>query len=975
MEFTGERYVPDNFDDNAELSVEHLHRYHSVLALVKDKKVLDIACGEGYGSALMTAHAKEVIGIDINSECIVYAAGRYNTTNYPNLTFLEGNVEHIALPDASVDVVISFETIEHVGEAAQVRFIEEVKRVLTPGGILVVSTPDKENYTERYEHQNDFHEHELTRDEFRSLLSSRFKEVEFFEQGFEIISAISPGVLGETESIRVINWQKNPVPKKRKYLIAVTSDEPLQPHVISSVVMDTDKEYFKQVDRIVELQHEVEKLGKWGQELDRGRIEAETQIRLLSEKLQFFEGQQLQDLVAKVSQLQEWLAVQSKEKETQIQRLEEAADADKKKITSLAAELRALAAKKEDSPAKDKLIQDIQFNATLLKHQLDEANNKLLTIYDSDGWKWLRRYYNLKGKYLNENSAHYKLLRKSLNFLRGRKTVHASPSDYQTNKAVETEEEFIVTKSVIPPFDQPMVSVIIPVYNAWRMNVKCLRAILSHTSDVSYEIIIADDCSTDETRNIASYFENIIHVRNDKNLGFLLNCNNAAKYARGKYIHFLNNDTEPRAGWLSSLVMVMEKNPLAGMAGSKLVYPDGRLQEAGGIIWKDASGWNFGHHQNPEAPQFNYVKEVDYISGASIMIRAELWKELGGFDVQYSPAYCEDSDIAFAIREKGYKVLYQPMSVVVHYEGYSHGSDTEKSAISNTKEYQVINNRKFYEKWKTVLERDHFPNGEHVFAARDRSGSKKTLLMIDHYVPQFDKDAGSRTTFQYLELFVKLGFNVKFIGENFYKDEPYTTILQQMGIEVLYGEWYASNWKQWFLDNKDAFDYIYLNRPHISINFIDFFRANSNASIIYYGHDLHFLRKEKRYALEKDPKLLTLAAKWKETEMYLFSKSDIILTPSVDEQKIIQSLNPDFNVQLMRPYIYKSVSEPADDFDARKNIFFVGGFSHAPNTDGILWFVKEVWPAIKQHLQDVKFIIAGSNPPPEIRYLSTDPDI
>lgn len=247
--------------------------------------------------------------------------------------------------------------------------------------------------------------------------------------------------------------------------------------------------------------------------------------------------------------------------------------------------------------------------------------------------------------------------------------------------------------------------------------------------------------------------------------------------------------------------------------------------------------------------------------------------------------------------------------------------------------------------------------------------------MVDHYVPQFDKDAGSRTTFQYLELFVKLGFNVKFIGENFYKDEPYTTVLQQMGIEVLYGSWYADNWKQWFIDNKEKFDYIYLNRPHVSINFIDFFKEYSLAKIIYYGHDLHFLRKEKKYALEKDKSILVQAAKWKEIEMYLFSKSDIILTPSIDEQKIIQSLNSDFNVQLMRPYIYKTISKPVTDFQHRKNIFFVGGFGHLPNVDGVLWFVREVWPLVASEIPGVKFIIAGSNPPQEIKSLVSDSGI
>jgi glycosyltransferase involved in cell wall biosynthesis len=371
-------------------------------------------------------------------------------------------------------------------------------------------------------------------------------------------------------------------------------------------------------------------------------------------------------------------------------------------------------------------------------------------------------------------------------------------------------------------------------------------------------------------------------------------------------------------------------------------------------------------------PEFNYLKETDYISGASLMIRTSLWNDIGGFDTRFAPAYCEDSDLAFMVREKGFKVIYQPLSEVVHYEGYSHGNDREQSAISTIKEYQTINNKKFFDKWKTVLQRDHFPNAENVFWAKDRSRHKKTLLMVDHYVPQFDKDAGSRTTFQYLQLFLKLGFNIKFLGENFYKHEPYTTVLQQMGIEVLYGPWYRDNWQQWFKENSEKFDYIYLNRPHISINFIDFFKQMGKAKILYYGHDLHFLRERKRYEVEKNAAILEQAAKWEKIESYLFNKSDVILTPSIDEQQVIRALDHRYNVQLMRPYIYQTVGDAITSFQQRNDLLFVGGFGHLPNVDSVLWFVKEVWPFVKVDLKNIRFIIAGSNPPEEIRQLASN---
>ena len=208
--------------------------------------------------------------------------------------------------------------------------------------------------------------------------------------------------------------------------------------------------------------------------------------------------------------------------------------------------------------------------------------------------------------------------------------------------------------------ENPQVSIIIPVYNQAEYTYNCLRSIQETCRGLSYEVILADDNSTDDTQRLGEKVEGLHIVRNPENLRFLRNCNNAAKQARGEFLVFLNNDTVVHENWLQSLLNLMEERPDCGLAGSKLVFADGTLQEAGGIVWNNANAWNYGRGQDPENAEFNYLKEVDYISGCSIMIRASLWNEIGGFDERFAPAYCEDSDLAFEVRAHGFKVLYQP---------------------------------------------------------------------------------------------------------------------------------------------------------------------------------------------------------------------------------------------------------------------------------------------------------------------------
>ncbi|QSX73484.1 glycosyltransferase [Lysobacter arenosi] len=519
----------------------------------------------------------------------------------------------------------------------------------------------------------------------------------------------------------------------------------------------------------------------------------------------------------------------------------------------------------------------------------------------------------------------------------------------------------------VPFSSMPRASIVIPVYNQFEHTLACLRAIAAHPPQASIEIIVVDDGSSDATESSLVQVEGLRYHRRRQNGGFIAACNDGASQATGEYLVFLNNDTIPQPGWLDVLLSTFDQHPGTGLAGSQLLYPDGRLQEAGGIVRNDGRADNLGRLRSAMEPEFSYVRRVDYCSGAAIAIHRDLFAQFGGFDTHFSPAYYEDTDLGMKVTAAGLRAICQTGSKVVHLEGITSGTDVRRGI----KRHQVRNQELFQQRWASRLQ--SHPDHEQASARTTDRHYTRVVLVIDALTPQPDRDSGSLRLFNLMRLLKEEGAHVVFIPANRAHDGRYTEALQQLGVEVWYAP-FAKRPHAWLRDHGARFDTVVVCRHYVLREWLPLLRKFApQAKLVFDTVDLHYLRERRGAELAVDQALMRASERTRALELDMIARSDATLVVSEVERSLLAQDAPAAQVDILSNLHH--IQGRGLPFAQRHDLVFVGGFRHPPNVDAVRWFVNEVFPLVHAQEPRIVFHCIGSDTPAEIEELASQPGV
>jgi len=500
----------------------------------------------------------------------------------------------------------------------------------------------------------------------------------------------------------------------------------------------------------------------------------------------------------------------------------------------------------------------------------------------------------------------------------------------------------------MPSADAPDFSVVIPAHDRFDLTHRCLLAVLLTCAGLSFETVVVDDGSADRTTELERRWPGVSVVRHAEALGFVRAANAGMAAARGRWLALLNNDTEPAGRWLEELHLPFRAFADVGATGARLVYPDGQLQDAGGLVGRDGRPANMGHGGNPAAPAHNYARAADYLSGAALMVSRAAWERVGGFSEDYAPAYFEDTDLAFRLREAGYSTLYAPKAMVVHREGASHGTDAHGEGH---KRFQRLNAARFAGRWRPTF-RSHDADPDRAAVAR--------ALVVDQRTPRPDRDAGSAAICQEMRMLQTLGWKLAFASADMSRDGGYSDALERAGVELAHAPFHPTL-PQLIAARGREFDLFYLHRWSSAAGLIPLIRAHApHARVAVNCADVHFLREMRAARARRSDEDFAAALATRTAELAVLAQADAVLSYSDVERGVLEALLPADARVLALPFVGPDPVAAPVPLAERRDLAFLGSYDHPPNRDAVRVFLSDVWPALRERFPELRLRIAGS---------------
>ncbi|WP_218002806.1 class I SAM-dependent methyltransferase [Paraburkholderia oxyphila] len=518
----------------------------------------------------------------------------------------------------------------------------------------------------------------------------------------------------------------------------------------------------------------------------------------------------------------------------------------------------------------------------------------------------------------------------------------------------------------------PDVSILIVLYNSAELSYACLASIAEvlHDGEIRAEVIILDNGSTDATPQLLDRIEGAKIIRSRENLHFLKGANRAAQEASGKYLLFLNNDALLLPGSLEAAVTLCEANSDIGAVGGRIILPDGTLQEAGSVVWRNGACTGYGRGAAPDAPEFMFRRDVDYCSGAFLLTPRALFEELNRFDERYAPAYYEETDYCLRLWEGGHRIVYDPDVVILHYEFGS------SSSSEHALKLQQRNHSIFCERHADWLSNQREVALDKMTWARAARSDKRRVLYIEDRVPAENLGSGYPRSHELLCSLEREGLQIT-LFPMFHHEQTWPEIRRNIpaSIEVMRG-CSSTNLAQFLKERAGYYDAIVVCRPHNMEAFLAATRGSNtkwlgDAAVVYDAESLFASRTllERKLLGEAVPE--AEARKLVADEIELTKSAKAIISVSEAEKRQFEAHG--VRSVFVLGHSAEAVPTPRP-FAERADFLFVGAIHEdkSPNADSLRWFVGEVWPRVVEQLgPDIRLHIVGHNRAPSVLALKS----